>query len=64
MDTLWQHLRYARRSLLRTRTHSFAGMTAWRGTNFALVGAGEPEEVVEQSVRECLGWSRTCSESL
>jgi hypothetical protein len=50
--------------LLRTRTHSFAGMTAWRGTNFALVGAGEPEEVVEQSVSECLGWSRTCSESL
>jgi putative ABC transport system permease protein len=29
----------------KTRTHSFAGMTAWRGTNVALVGAGEPEEL-------------------
>src|SRR5438477_589766 len=26
--------------------HSFAGMTAWRGINLALVGAGEPEEVI------------------
>ncbi len=27
------------------RNHSFAGTTAWRGINLALVGAGEPEEV-------------------
>ena len=26
--------------------HSFTGMTAWRGINLALVGAGEPEELV------------------
>jgi predicted permease len=29
----------------KTRTRSFAGMTAWRGINVALVGAGEPEEL-------------------
>jgi putative ABC transport system permease protein len=27
------------------RNRTFAGMTAWRGTNLALVGAGEPEEI-------------------
>jgi putative ABC transport system permease protein len=29
----------------KSRNHTFAGMTAWRGTNLALVGAGEPEEL-------------------
>ncbi|HEX3236410.1 MAG TPA: ABC transporter permease [Gemmatimonadales bacterium] len=29
----------------KSRNHSFAGVTAWRGTNPALVGAGEPEEL-------------------
>jgi putative ABC transport system permease protein len=27
------------------RNHTFEGMTAWRGINLALVGAGEPEEI-------------------
>jgi putative ABC transport system permease protein len=26
--------------------HTFVGMTAWRGINLALVGAGEPDEVI------------------
>jgi putative ABC transport system permease protein len=30
----------------KTRNHSFAGMTAWRGLNLALVGAGEAEEII------------------
>jgi predicted permease len=29
----------------KTKNHSFAGVTAWRGINVGLVGEGEPEEI-------------------